>query len=82
MSDHPLYECAKDASVLIESGAIVHQKFTCSRCKARQTIAEANRFFTRGQCEECHHITDLELTGCNYLVIWDKFRVRDEDKKS
>jgi hypothetical protein len=70
MADHPLMECAKTASILIDEGATIHQKFTCSACGSRQTIAEANRFFTRGKCEECSHITDIARQGCNYMVIY------------
>jgi hypothetical protein len=70
MADHPLHECAATAAPLIESGATIHQKFTCLACGARQTIAEANQFFTRGKCEECGHITDIAVQGCNYMVIW------------
>jgi hypothetical protein len=74
MSDFPIHECARTASHLIESGATIHQKFTCLACGARQTIAEANKFFTRGKCEECNHITDITKTGCNYLVIFGKVK--------
>jgi DNA-directed RNA polymerase subunit RPC12/RpoP len=70
MADHPLHECVSTAAPLILSGATIHQKYTCSACGSRQTIAEANRFFTRGKCEECSHITNIEAQGCNYLVIF------------
>jgi hypothetical protein len=70
MSDHPLHECARTAAPLIESGATVHQKFTCENCGSRQTVAEANQFFTSGKCEECNHITNIVETGCNYIVIF------------
>ena len=70
MADHPLMDCVKTAAPLVESGATIHQKFTCLACGARQTIAEANQFFTRGKCEECNHITDITKTGCNYMVIF------------
>jgi hypothetical protein len=72
MSDHPIDECLSAAVPLIESGATIHQKFTCSACGARQTMAEANLFFKTGKCEECSHITDITKTGCNYVVIWSK----------
>jgi hypothetical protein len=72
MSDHPIDECLSTAIPLIESGATIHQKFTCLVGGARQTIAEANLFFTHGKCEECNHITDIATHGCNYLVMWGK----------
>jgi transcription elongation factor Elf1 len=70
MADHPIMDCIKTAAPLIESGATIHQKFTCAKCKSRQTVAEANLFFTTGKCEECGHITNIEAQGCNYLVIF------------
>jgi hypothetical protein len=70
MADHPIQDCLETAAPLIESGATIHQKFTCEVCSSRQTIAEANKFFTHGKCEECNHITDITKTGCNYLVIF------------
>lgn len=72
-------ECIERAAPLIESGATIHQKFTCLACGSRQTMAEANKFFTRGKCEECGHITNIEAQGCNYLVMWGK-KTRPEDE--
>lgn len=69
MPDIPLFQAAKQAEELYKTGAIVHQKFTCAKCGARQTMDEANVFFTKGECEECKHITDLIDRGCGYAVI-------------
>jgi hypothetical protein len=79
MSNHPLMECVKSASLLIDQGAEIHQKYTCTNCGSRQTIDEPNKFFTHGQCEKCHHITNIQLTGCNYLVIWSGLRPKDRN---
>jgi hypothetical protein len=68
-NDYPFDECAKAAKELAEQGYTVHQKFTCNKCNARQTIGTPNVFFTTGHCEECGHITDIVKRGCNYLLI-------------
>lgn len=67
--DYPLQECADQARELIERGALVFQKFTCSKCGARQMIEEPNVFYTTASCEECGAMTDIQKDGCNYLVL-------------
>ena len=67
--DYPLQECADTAQKLIKDGATVLQKFTCQHCKTRQTIPDPNVFYTKGKCEECSQITDIEKHGCNYLLM-------------
>lgn len=67
-NDYPLQECALEAKKIIAKGGSVYQKFTCDKCGSRQTMATPNVFFTSGKCEECSHVTDLTLKGCNYLV--------------
>jgi len=69
MTDHPFYEVAKTADEMIGLGHTIHQKFTCAGCGVRQTMAEADKFFTHGTCEECGHVTDIVAQGCNYLLI-------------
>lgn len=69
MPDYPFDEVAKTAKEAALLGAEVHQKFTCAKCGVRQTIAEPNKFYTKGKCEECGHITDIKAQGCNYLII-------------
>ena len=66
--DHPLNECAQAAETLVAQGMAVYQKFTCSNCGSRQTMAERNVFYTSGECQECGSITDITKSGCNYLV--------------
>jgi ribosomal protein S27AE len=65
--DFPFDAVVAEAEQLVMQGHHVHQKFTCVRCGARQTMAEANRFFTTGHCEECNFVSILDR--CNYLVI-------------
>ena len=68
--DFPFQECADEAERLVtKHGALVFQKFSCDKCGSRQTIAEANKFYTSGKCEECGHVTDIVKRGCNYLVM-------------
>jgi hypothetical protein len=65
----PLAECAKGALPYVEAGCHFYQKFTCIKCGSRQTVANWDQFYTLGHCEECDHITDIETTGCNYMLI-------------
>jgi hypothetical protein len=67
--DHKFYAVAADAAIKMREGYTVHQKFTCARCRSRQTMAQPNIFFEQGKCEECGHVTDIVATGCNYVAI-------------
>ena len=69
MSDFPFFEAAAQAQALMNEGHTIHQKFTCHRCGTRQTISEANKFFTKGECEECGAVTNIVATGCNYVLF-------------
>jgi hypothetical protein len=69
MADHPIHECMRSAQELIDQGHEIYQKFTCEKCGSRQTIDERNVFYATGKCEECKHITNMRLRGCNYLAI-------------
>jgi hypothetical protein len=57
--------------ILQNPHAMVYQKFTCDNCGTRQTIETPNKLFTKGQCEECKHITDIQAKGCNYTIIFN-----------
>jgi hypothetical protein len=70
MEDYPLFDVAAAAQKKIDEGFTVHQKFTCTKCRSRQTIAEPNKFFQTGQCEECGAITNILVTGCNYVAMF------------
>lgn len=54
-----------------ESGGAVQvfQKFTCGGCGRRLTMDVPNSFYKEGSCDNCHHITNIEQAGCNYLLI-------------
>lgn len=45
------------------------QKFSCEHCGSRQTMAEANKLYASGVCEECGKSTDIKARGCNYMLI-------------
>jgi len=76
--DHPFMDVCKSADDLVRKGWTTFQKFTCEQCKARQTIDVPNTFYTKGSCEECGHITDLRITGCNLLLMRGAFPTEAE----
>jgi len=65
----PFYECAVSANEQVENGATIYQKFWCENCKAAQHIENPNAFYLLGKCEKCNHITNLEMVGCNYMLV-------------
>ncbi len=69
MADLPFYDVAKEAQAWMAMGHTIHQKFTCAHCGTRQTMAEPNRFFMKGQCQACGKETDIEAQGCGYLLV-------------
>lgn len=72
--NHPLYEVAAEAEKIIAKGGQVFQKFTCSGCGERLAMDEPNVFYKTGTCDKCGALTDIEATGCNYLVVFDSGR--------
>jgi zona occludens toxin (predicted ATPase) len=66
---HPFDEVAENAHRKMLEGWTIHQQFNCAHCGVKQTIAEKNRFFTRGKCEECGKETNLKKNGCNFMAI-------------
>lgn len=66
-NDYPIEECMEAAAKLVESGATVHQKWTCKHCGDRQAMEEPNKFFRAGRCEKCGK--DTVIRKCNYLVM-------------
>lgn len=60
--------------------ATVFGKWTCQGCGSRQTFEEANRIYTSGICEECHHETSLLKHGGGMSVIFE--RPTDDDLRS
>jgi hypothetical protein len=70
MLNYPIEEClAKVESLMRLGGITFHQKWTCQKCRLRQTMTEPNKFFEVGICEKCGHVSDITKTGCNYLLI-------------
>jgi hypothetical protein len=80
-NDYPFYEVAEKAGELIRAGADVYQKFTCQKCGNRLTMEEPNIFYREGSCDNCGHITDIEKTGCNYLVHLGVGTTRNKENK-
>lgn len=72
MNVFPFYEAAARAEAIVNSDpfAKVFMQFNCAKCGTKQTIPDANKFYKKGQCEECNHITDCEADGINYLVTY------------
>jgi hypothetical protein len=58
-----------DATELAHKGALVYQTWTCRACQTKQTIEQANAFYTHGKCERCGAITDMLSTGCGMDLI-------------
>jgi hypothetical protein len=67
--DHPFNEVCHDAEQLIENGATVFQKFSCTKCGQRLTIEEPNVFYKSANCDKCGTVTDIAKQGCNYLLV-------------
>jgi hypothetical protein len=67
-NDGPLLVVAEQVQKLLleHQNVLVYQKWTCSHCGVRQTMAAANTFFTSGSCEECHTISPIEK--CGYMA--------------
>ena len=62
-------DLARVAEQFISDGYMVFQKFTCEKCRTRQTMDVANVFFVLGGCEECGHITDLRVRGAGMMSL-------------
>lgn len=71
----PLHQVAAEAEEDMNRGATVFQQFLCGNCGVKQTIGTPNQFFTQGKCEECGHVTDLDITGCNYMAVYTNARL-------
>jgi len=69
MSDLPINELLERADKAIENGATIFFKFTCEKCRARQTFEEPNTLFTSGKCEECGYITEIHKGGFMVMFI-------------
>lgn len=67
--DFDFDQIIKRASELIEAGCTVHQKFTCQQCGNRLTMETPNKFYKEGTCDRCGYTSNIEESGCNYLVV-------------
>jgi len=73
MNLYPFFSCARQADELIRTtGALVYQQFNCEHCGTKQTMDVPNKFYTKGDCEECKKTTDIRKNGCNYMVHYGK----------
>lgn len=66
--DHPFYDVCARADKLIQGGATLFQKFSCVNCGNRLTMPDPNVFYKLGTCDKCDATTNIEETGCNYLL--------------
>jgi hypothetical protein len=64
----PIKECKEATEPMIANGVTVFQKFTCASCGKRNTVGEPNVFYSVCQCE-CGHTTNIEKSGCNYVLV-------------
>jgi NAD-dependent SIR2 family protein deacetylase len=69
MKLYPFTEVAHEADAHVQRGHTVFQQFNCAHCGTKQTMEEANKFHTTGQCEECGKLTDIKKDGCNFMLI-------------
>jgi transcription elongation factor Elf1 len=69
MKLHPFEEVSKNAFDRVAEGWDVHQQFNCVHCGEKQTMAEKNKFYRTGRCEECGGTTDIEKDGCNFMAV-------------
>jgi hypothetical protein len=67
--DYPLLECLETMNLLVLKGVTVYQKWTCEKCGDRVTANKPNTITRHGHHEECGHVTDLSVKGCNYMAI-------------
>jgi transcription elongation factor Elf1 len=68
MNLHPFHEVAANAESKIAAGWDIYQQFNCAHCGMKQTMADKNKFFTLGNCEECGRQTDIVKDGCNFMA--------------
>jgi len=69
MNLYPLNDVAKNAAKYANEGVTIHQQWLCSHCHVKQTMGEANIFYTCGECEECGQVTDIARDGCNFVAV-------------
>jgi hypothetical protein len=70
MKLHPFDDVAENAKRRIAEGWTVYQQWNCAHCGVKQTMPDANKFFTRGRCEECGEETNIVRDGMNFCATW------------
>lgn len=72
-TNYTIAECdktlAQHLDAILAGTMTFWQKFTCEKCWSRIQVAEPNKLFELGHCQECNHITDLKRFGCNYSIL-------------
>lgn len=68
MDLHPWQEVLDNANSKIDDGWTVFQQWNCEHCGVKQTMPDANKFFTSGRCEECDRVTDIVKNGMNFMA--------------
>lgn len=79
--DFPLKEIQEAVVEHVAEGRTIHQKFTCSGCGKRLTIDKPNVLYKKATCDECHETTNIEDTGCNYLIKVRVYENYDRSRK-
>jgi hypothetical protein len=78
-NDYPLEEIASAVPEAIARGATIFQKWTCEACGDRVTGSTPNQLYRFGKHDDCGHITDLSVKGCNYMAIYSSVLPRCSD---
>ena len=69
-NDYPLADIEKSMRKVKLHGGLAYQKFTCSGCGNRLTIDEPFKLYTKGVCDNCPAVTDIEIQGCNFVAVF------------
>jgi hypothetical protein len=66
----PLREVGEEVRPLTNSKTdVIYQTFKCSNCGYIQIVDVPNTFFGTGECEKCNHVTNMNVEGCNCVLI-------------
>ena len=68
MKVSPFDEVVANAEERMRDGWTIYQQFNCAHCGVKQTMPDANKFYTRGLCEECGKETNIMKDGCNFMA--------------
>jgi DNA-directed RNA polymerase subunit RPC12/RpoP len=69
MKVSPFWEVVRNAEQRMADGWQVYQQFNCAACGVKQTMPDADKFYKSGRCEECGHVTNIEIAGCNFMAV-------------